>query len=398
MNIVVQKYGGSSVADTERIKNVANRISGKVKHGSKIIVVVSAMGKTTDNLIKLAKEITSNPDPREMDMLLSTGEQVSVSLLSIALSDMGIKSKSLNAFQAEIITTGNFTNARIKNFNKEKILSFMNSHDVLAVTGFQGITEDGELTTLGRGGSDTSAVALAAALGIDCEIFSDVAGIYTVDPKLYPSAKKVKQITYDEMLEMASLGAKVLHSRSVEIAKKFGIKIYCGSSFNNEEGSYVVDENEIIEQPGVTGMSVIANEAQVIIDKLPVDFALVKKLFEKTAEAGLNVDMISIINHEQHLTISFTILEERKEQLESELNKVLSELEGWNIEYHLGFIKLSIVGIGMRSGIGVAYRFFKALENIPIKLVTTSEIKISSLIDENFQQEAVNALAKEFNL
>jgi aspartate kinase len=398
MNIVVQKYGGSSVADTERIKNVADRIAGKIREGSKVIVVVSAMGKTTDNLIKLAKEITPNPDPREMDMLLSTGEQVSVSLLSIALSDTGIKSKSLNAFQAEIITTGNFTNARIKNFNKEKILSFMNSHDVLAVTGFQGITEDGELTTLGRGGSDTSAVALAAALGIDCEIFSDVAGIYTVDPKLYPAAKKVKQIAYDEMLEMASLGAKVLHSRSVEIAKKFGIKIYCGSSFNNEEGSYVVDENEIIEQPVVTGMSVIANEAQVIIDKLPVDYTLVKKLFEKTAEAGLNVDMISIINHEQHLTISFTILEERKEQLESELNKVLSELKGWNIEYHLGFIKLSIVGIGMRSGIGVAYRFFKALENIPIKLVTTSEIKISSLIDENFQQEAVNALAKEFNL
>jgi aspartate kinase len=398
MNIVVQKYGGSSVADTERIKNVANRIAGKIREGSKVIVVVSAMGKTTDNLIKLAKEITPDPDPREMDMLLSTGEQVSVSLLSIALSDMGIKSKSLNAFQAEIITTGNFTNARIKNFNKEKILSFMNSHDVLAVTGFQGITEDGELTTLGRGGSDTSAVALAAALGIDCEIFSDVAGIYTVDPKLYPAAKKVKQIAYDEMLEMASLGAKVLHSRSVEIAKKFGIKIYCGSSFNNEEGSYVVDENEIIEQPVVTGMSVIANEAQVIIDKLPVDYTLVKKLFEKTAEAGMNVDMISIINHEQHLTISFTILEERKEQLESELNKVLSELKGWNIEYHLGFIKLSIVGIGMRSGIGVAYRFFKALENIPIKLVTTSDIKISSLIDENFQQEAVNALAKEFNL
>ncbi len=398
MNIVVQKYGGSSVADTARIRNVANRIAGKVKQGSKVIVVVSAMGKTTDNLIRLAKEITPDPDPREMDMLLTTGEQVSVSLLSIALSEIGVKSKSLNAFQAEIITTGNFTNARIKNFNKEKILSLMNSHDVLAVTGFQGITEDGELTTLGRGGSDTSAVALAAALGIDCEIFSDVAGIYTVDPKLYPAARKIKQITYDEMLEMASLGAKVLHSRSVEIAKKFGIKIYCGSSFNNEEGSYVVDENEIIEQPVVTGMSVIANEAQVIIDKLPVDYALVKKLFEKTAEAGLNVDMISIINHEQHLTISFTILEERKEQLETELHKVLNQLEGWNIEYHLGFIKLSIVGIGMRSGIGVAFRFFKALENIPIKLVTTSEIKISSLIDENFKQEAVDALAKEFNL
>jgi len=398
MELIVQKYGGSSVASPEKIIKVANRIKKKVSEGYKVIVVVSAMGKTTDNLIKLAKEITPDPDPREMDMLLTTGEQVSVSLISIALTSFGIKSKSLNAFQAGILTTGNFSDARIKNFDKEKILNLSDSQDVLAVTGFQGITEDGDLTTLGRGGSDTSAVALAAALGVNCEIFSDVAGIFTVDPKLYPNAKKLKYVSYDEMLEMAGLGAKVLHSRSVEIAKKFGIKIYCGSSFNNEEGSYVVDENEIIEQPVVTGMSLVENETQVIINKLPVDFTLVKNLFEKIAAESLNVDMISIINSEENLAISFTIIEERKQQLESALHHVLSELEGWHIEYQSEHIKLSVVGIGMKSGIGVASRFFKALQNIPIKLVTTSEIKISCLIEEKYKQEAVYAVAKEFDL
>ncbi|MGE5411286.1 MAG: aspartate kinase, partial [Clostridiales bacterium] len=251
MNLVVQKYGGSSVATTERIKKIAQKVSGKNKSGYKVLIVVSAMGKTTDSLIKLAKEISETPDPRELDMLLSTGEQVSVSLLSMALQSIGLRSKSLNAFQAGIRTTGNFTEAKIVSFDQEKILAMMEELDALVITGFQGITEEGEMTTLGRGGSDTSAVALAAALGIDCEIYSDVAGIYTIDPRLYAGAKKVKYITYDEMLELAGLGAKVLHSRSVEIAKKFGIKLYCGSSFLDEEGSFVVDENIIIEQPVV---------------------------------------------------------------------------------------------------------------------------------------------------
>lgn len=398
MNLVVQKYGGSSVATTERIKKIAQKVSEKNKSGYKVLIVVSAMGKTTDSLIKLAKEISETPDPRELDMLLSTGEQVSVSLLSMALQSIGLRSKSLNAFQAGIRTTGNFTEAKIVSFDQEKILTMMEELDALVITGFQGITEEGEMTTLGRGGSDTSAVALAAALGIDCEIYSDVAGIYTIDPRLYAEAKKVKYITYDEMLELAGLGAKVLHSRSVEIAKKFGIKLYCGSSFLDEEGSFVVDENIIIEQPVVTGCSIMENQTQVFIKNLPVDYSRIKDLFAKVATENLNVDMISIINMGTNLEVSFTIVQEKTKHINAALKKVLSDLEDWNAEFYSGFIKLSVVGIGMRSGIGVASSFFKALEKIPIRLVTTSEIAISCLIEEKYKHQAVDAIVKEFNL
>lgn len=398
MKIVVQKYGGSSVATTERIKKIAQKVSEKVNSGTKVLIVVSAMGKTTDSLIRLAKEITDSPDPRELDMLLSTGEQVSVSLLSMALKTIGLKSKSLNAFQAGIRTTGNFTEAKIINFDQEKILNLMEELDVLVITGFQGINEEGEMTTLGRGGSDTSAVALAAALQIDCEIYSDVAGIYTIDPRLHPAAKKVKYITYDEMLELASLGAKVLHSRSVEIAKKFGIKLYCASSFMDEEGSFVVGENIVIEQPVVTGCSIMEDQTQVFIKNLPVDYSRIKDLFAKVASEGLNVDMISIINTGTNLEVSFTIVQEKTKHIDQALRKVLSDLKDWNTEFHSGFIKLSVVGIGMRSGIGVASDFFKALEKIPIRLVTTSEIAISCLIEEQFKQQAVDAIVREFNL
>ncbi len=248
------------------------------------------------------------------------------------------------------------------------------------------------------GGSDTSAVALAAALKVDCEIYSDVAGIYTIDPRIYPAARKVKFIAYDEMLEMASLGAKVLHSRSVEIAKKFDIKIYCGSSFVDEEGSYVVNENIIIEEPVVTGCSITENETQVYIKNLPVDYKLVKSVFEKAASEGLNVDMISIINTGSNLVVSFTIIESKREQLENALDNLFRNMDTHEIEFHTGFIKLSVVGIGMRTGIGVASSFFRALEDIPIRLVTTSEIKISCLIGAEYKQQAVNAIAKEFKL
>jgi aspartate kinase len=398
LNIVVQKYGGSSVADAERIKSVALKISEKVTKGYKVIIVVSAMGKSTDGLLNLARQISSTPDPRELDMLLSTGEQVSVSLLSMALKEIGLRSKSLNAFQAGIKTTDAHNEAKILSFDNEKILQLLEELDSLVITGFQGVTEAGEMTTLGRGGSDTSAVALAAALKIDCEIYSDVAGIYSIDPRLYPAAKKRKFIAYDEMLEMASLGAKVLHSRSVEIAKKFDIKIYCGSSFINEEGSYVVNENIIIEEPVVTGCSVVENETQVFIKNLPVDYRLVKSIFEKTAGEGLNVDMISIINTDSNLVVSFTIIESKREQMENALNKVFEGMDSHEIEFHTGYLKLSVVGIGMRSGIGVAFSFFRALEDIPIKLVTTSEIKISCLIESQYKQQAIDSIVKEFNL
>ncbi len=395
MKIIVQKYGGSSVADTEKIKNVAKRISSKVKKDVKLVVVVSAMGKTTDNLIKLAKEITDDAVPREIDMLLTTGEQVSASLLSIALNDIGIKSKSLNAFQVGIMTTGDYTQARIKNLKSKKLKNLLKENDAIIVTGFQGITEEGEITTLGRGGSDTSAVALAAALNAKCEIYSDVAGIYTTDPRLHPSAKKLKYVTYDEMLEMSSLGAKVLHSRSVEIAKKYGITIYCGSTFSDEEGSYVMKKN--IEQPVVSGLSVMDNQTQVTLSNLPLDYNLVQQIFEKVAKEGLNVDMISVISN-TGLNISFTIIEEKKSHIEKALSQILKDMKGFNVSYHSGFSKISIVGIGMKSSSGVASKYFKALEKIPVKLVTTSEIKISCLVEEKFKEKAVKSLVNVFEL
>jgi len=395
MKIIVQKYGGSSVADAEKIKNVAKKISKKVKEKAKLVVVVSAMGKTTDNLLKLAKEVSKKSVPRELDMLLTTGEQVSASLLAMALNDIGIKSKSLNAFQAKIMTTGDYMQARITNLKAARLKELLKENDALIVTGFQGITEEGEIKTLGRGGSDTSAVALAAALNAKCEIYSDVAGIYTTDPRLHPTAKKLKYITYDEMLEMSSLGAKVLHSRSVEIAKKFGITIYCGSTFSDEEGSYVMKNN--IEQPIVSGLSVMDHQTQVTLSNLPMDNNLVRQIFEKVAKEGLNVDMISVISN-SGLNISFTIIEEKKSHIAKALNLLLKRMKGYNIHYNSGCSKISIVGIGMKSSSGVASKFFKALEKVPLALVTTSEIKISCLVEEKYKEKAVKALVTAFEL
>jgi aspartate kinase len=392
---IVQKYGGSSVADTTKIKKIAEKISNRINEGNKLVVVVSAMGKTTDNLISIAKEITSNIVPRELDMLLTTGEQVTAALLSIALNDIGIKSKSLNAFQLEILTTDDFNAARIKNLKVEKLEKYLEEFDAIIVTGFQGITEEGEITTLGRGGSDTSAVALAAAMNVDCEIYSDVAGIYTADPRIHPAAKKLNNVAYDEMLEMSSLGAKVLHSRSVEIAKKFNIKIYCGSTFSEEEGSYVVDD--YLEQPSVTGLSSMDKQTQVTISKLPLDYTIVHDIFESVARHGLNVDMISVISN-SGLNVSFTIIEDEKHNFQQALSEVLQDLPKLNIQYHSGYSKISIVGIGMKSSSGVAAKYFNALKDIPVKLVTTSEIKISCLVEEKYKDDAMQALIKMFNL
>ena len=396
MDIVVQKYGGSSVADSQKIMSVAKKVKKKIDEGKKTVIVVSAMGKTTDGLIKLAREISHTPNPRELDMLLTTGEQITASLMSMALRELGVTSKSMNAFQAGIITTRHFNEARIKNFKGDKLMKALADHDALVVTGFQGVTEEGEMTTLGRGGSDTSAVALAAALKAPCEIYSDVDGIYTADPKLHPKAKKLKYITYDEMLELAASGAKVLHSRCVEIAKKFGITIYCGSTFSDTEGSYVVEKT--IDQPVVTGLSVMENQTQVTISSLSLDYKLVRKIFEDVSKEHLNIDMISIINTDDKLNISFTIIEEKKKHLDGALKNILKHLRGWDINYHTGYVKISVVGVGMQAASGVATRFFKALGDIPIRLVTTSEIKISCLVEDKYKEKAIKSLVGEFEL
>jgi len=393
---VVQKYGGSSVADTEKIKRVAMKIKDRTVKGDKVVVVVSAMGKTTDNLIKLAGEVSSVPDPREMDMLLTTGEQISVALLSMSLKQAGVHAISINAFQAGIMTTSDFNCARIKNFDIQKIKKLLLDHDVVVVTGFQGINDNGDLTTLGRGGSDTSAVALAAALEFNCEIYSDVKGIYTVDPKLHPAAKKLKSISYDEILEMANSGAKVLHDRSVEIAKKYGVVLYCAGTFSEEEGTYVMQTN--IEDPVVSGLSVMENQTRVVISNLPLDYKLVHKIFERVAKDGLNVDMISIIGIDEGLKLSFTVIQEYEKKLEDILEKFLIDFKNCNVTYEKGFTKVSVVGIGMKTSTGVASSFFKAMDSVPVKLVTTSDIKISCLIENRYKDDIVNALVKEFDL
>ncbi|MDN5346183.1 MAG: aspartate kinase [Petrotoga sp.] len=399
MKLIVQKYGGSSLADSERLDNVAKRIYKKVEEGVKVLAVVSARGETTNRLIALAKETVKNPDPRELDMLLATGEQISASLLSMILNDRGIKSKSMNAFQLRLLTTSDYNEAQIKAINKETIHKNLTNNDVLVITGFQGVTEEGDLTTLGRGGSDTSAVALAASLNVKCEIYSNFAGIYTVDPKIYPQAKKLKYVTYDEMLEMAALGAKVLHPRSVEIAKKFNVKLYCASSFSDEEGSYVVDNyNEYIEEPVVTGLSVDENQTQVTIFNLPTGHFFINKIFEIAANKNLNIDMISIIKNNEKVDISFSIVDSVIDNFRELLNESIKNYQENFIDFKNDLVKISVVGIGMKKARGVASRFFKAIEDIPIFLVTTSEIKISCLIPKEYKQKAVESLAKEFDL
>ncbi len=331
-----------------------------------------------------------------MDMLLTTGEQISVALLSMSLKQAGVHAISINAFQAGIMTTSDFNCARIKNFDIQKIKKLLLNYDVVVVTGFQGITDNGDLTTLGRGGSDTSAVALAAALEFNCEIYSDVKGIYTVDPKLHPAAKKLKSISYDEILEMANSGAKVLHDRSVEIAKKYGVVLYCAGTFSEEEGTYVMQTN--IEDPVVSGLSVMENQTRVVISNLPLDYKLVHKIFERVAKDGLNVDMISIIGIDEGLKLSFTVIQEYEKKLEDILEKFLIDFKNCNVTYEKGFTKVSVVGIGMKTSTGVASSFFKAMDSVPVKLVTTSDIKISCLIENRYKDDIVNALVKEFDL
>lgn len=401
MRIVVQKYGGSSVATPERIKNVAQRVKRKVDEGYKVLVVVSAMGKTTDNLIKLAREVSPKPDTRELDMLLATGEQVSAALLAMALKDLGVRAKSFNAFQVRIRTTEEHTAARIVDIDDGVIFENLKDHDVLVVTGFQGVNEKGDLTTLGRGGSDTTAVALAAKLKVPCEIYSDVDGIYTCDPRIHPNAKKLKYITYDEALELTALGAKVLHSRSVEIAKKYNIPIYCASSFNEEEGTLVVERlPEWLEEPVVTGATISHGQIKVTVSYLPKDANFLTAIFNEVAKRLVNIDMISLVPSNGDLFLSFTILEDHKEDLEKALQEALKGVEGWKSSYQGGFAKLSIVGVGMRTSPGVAARFFEALKRVGItpELVTTSEIKISCLVPEEKAEEALKEVIKEFEL
>jgi len=401
--IIVQKYGGTSVANPERIKNVAQRIVSYKKKGFSLVVVVSAPGDTTDELIDLAHQITSSPPERELDMLLSTGEQMSSALLAMAIHRLGYKAISFTGIQVGILTDNVHTKARIIHINTQRILEELNKGNIVIVAGFQGVTQDQDITTLGRGGSDLSAVALAKVLNAElCEIYTDVEGIYTADPRIVPEARKLERISYDEMLEMASLGAQVMQARSIELAKKFNIPIYVRSSFNNKPGTYIVKEVEkMLEGPVVSAVTFSKNEAKITICNVPDRPGIAATIFTEIASAGINVDMIvQNVSHTGRTDISFTVLKTDLKKALKITRKVAQKVDAEDVIYDEDIARVSIVGVGMKSHPGVASLMFSTLakHKINIEMISTSEISISCVIRKKFAEEAVRALHTAFKL
>lgn len=399
--LIVKKFGGTSVADKERIYNVARRCMEDYKAGHDVVVVLSAMGKTTDDLIELARSINPKAKQREMDMLLTTGEQVSVSLMAMALHAMDVPAVSLNAFQVRMHSTSRYGNARFKRVDTERIQHELDSRKIVIVTGFQGVNKYDDITTLGRGGSDTTAVALAAVLHADkCEIYTDVDGIYTADPRVVKNARKLDSISYDEMLELASLGAKVLHNRSVEMAKKYNVELVVRSSMNETEGT-VVKEVANVEKLLVTGVAADKNTARISVigveDKPGVAF----RIFDVLAKKGINVDIIlQSVGREGTKDISFTVAEADLEAAIAILEENKERLTIRDILWNEHVAKLSVVGAGMMSNPGVAAKMFESLYNsrININMISTSEIRITVLIDEKDIDKAMNAVHDGFDV
>lgn len=403
MALVVQKYGGTSVGDVERIRNVARRVIQTKNQGHDVVVVVSAMAGETDNLIRLAQQVTPHPDEREMDVLISTGEQVSIALLAIALKDMGTDAKSYLGFQIKIATDSAFGKARITGIESEKMLNDLKNRKVVVVAGFQGVDESENITTLGRGGSDTTAVAIAAALKADiCEIYTDVDGVYTTDPNICSKARKLPKISYDEMLEMASLGAKVLQIRSVEFAKKYDVPIHVRSSFNDNPGTIVCKEDEEMEKVVVSGVTFNKNEAKIEVMRLPDVPGIAAKLFKPIADANIVVDMIiqTSSTEKGYADVAFTVPKSDFAKTLQIVKATSKELGGKEVKFNEDIAKVSIVGVGMRSHSNVATQMFSALakEGINIQMISTSEIKISCIIDSKYTELAVRSLHDAFEL
>jgi aspartate kinase len=402
MGIIVQKYGGTSVGSIERIKNVARRLMKAQKKGGEVIAVISAMAGETDRLIELAHEVTDTPDSREYDVLVSTGEQVSVALLAMTINSLGGKARSFIAHQVKILTDESFSKARIMNIDTDRVLHDVKEGYIAVVAGFQGVDESGNITTLGRGGSDTSAVALAAAVGASvCEIYTDVDGVYTADPNICPDTRKIKKISYDEMLEMASLGAKVLHTRSVEIANKFQVPIHVRSSFIGEEGTMVTSEDKEMEKYVVSGVTYNRNEAKLTISGIPDVPGVAGKIFKPIAACNIIVDMIiQNVSSEGHAALTFTVSKTDAGKALEILQEVANDLKAGSVGADENIAKVSIVGVGMRSHAGVAAKFFSTLaqEGINIMMISTSEIKISCVIEEKYTELAVRVLHDAFNL
>jgi aspartate kinase len=402
MSLIVQKFGGSSVANADRIKNVARRIAKNRKKGHQLVVVVSAMGDMTDDLIDLMSQITSKPSEREMDMLLSTGEQVSVALLASALHELGEKAISFTGPQVGILTDKFHTKARILDIDTDRMKEALADGNIVIVAGFQGKTAKGEITTLGRGGSDLTAVALAKALNAShCEIYTDVDGVYTADPRIIPDASKIDVISYDEILELAALGAAVMHSRSVEVGKKFNVPIYVLSSFHEVKGTLITKETKKMEDIVVSGVALAQNEAKITIFRVPDKPGVAARVFARLAKANINIDMI-IQNKTQTNTtdISFTVFKNELSRAMTVIKEVVREVGAKQVVCDENIAKVSIVGVGMKAHAGIASRMFAALarKKINIDMISTSEIKISCVIDGDKGKEAVRVIHDEFRL
>jgi aspartate kinase len=400
--LIVQKYGGTSVGTIERIRNIARRAIKTKEQGHSVIVVVSAMAGETDRLIGLAQQITDLPDEREYDVLVSTGEQVSVALLAITLHSMGNSAVSFLGHQIKIQTDSAFSKARILNIDSERIMNSLDHGTIVIVAGFQGVDEDNNITTLGRGGSDTTAVAVAAALNADvCEIYTDVDGVYTTDPNICSDARKLEKISYDEMLEMASLGAKVLQIRSVELAKKYNVSIHVRSSFSDNTGTIVTKEDEEMEKVMVSGVTYNQNEAKITILRVPDKPGVASKIFTPITEANINVDMIiQNTSTDGYADLTFTVPKADFKKALGIVQKTARELNAVDVLSDPNIAKVSIVGAGMRSHAGVASKMFTVLANVGVNImmISTSEIKISCVIDAKFTELAVRVLHETFEL
>ncbi|MCA9531899.1 MAG: aspartate kinase [Myxococcales bacterium] len=402
MSLIVQKYGGTSVGSTERIRRVAERIARTRGEGHDVIAVVSAMSGETDRLLELGRELSKRPTEREMDVLVASGEQVSAALLAIALNDRGVQTRSMLGHQAEIRTDAVHTKARIRTISKERLQAVLDSGSVVVVAGFQGVDDEGNITTLGRGGSDTSAVAIAAAIGADmCEIYTDVEGVYTTDPNICSTARKMRQISFEEMLELSSLGAKVLQIRAVELAMKHRMPIHVRSSFSDAEGTIVTAEENVLESVVVAGVTADKKAVKVTVRDLPDYPGVVAQVFEPLAEANISVDMIiQNVSDQGETDLTFTVSQEdaaRAQELARELSKTLG---GKDVILDDHVAKVSIVGLGMRNHAGIAARMFRLLadEGVNIEAISTSEIKTSVLVHSKYTELAVRVLHDGFGI
>ena len=401
MAIIVQKYGGTSVGSIDKMKEIAKRVIDQRDKGNDVVVVVSAMGKSTDRLVEMAKGISQNPCKRELDMLLSTGEQVSISLLSMIFKEQGYNSISLTGFQAGIKTEGVHTKNRVAEINIDIIKKHLKEGKIIVVAGFQGMNEDGDITTLGRGGSDTTAVALAAKLNCTCEIYTDVEGIYGVDPRAYPNAKKLDYISYEEMMELSSLGAGVMETRAVEIGFKYDIPIYVALNKGNIKGTYIKEYDENMEQKVITGLTTTDDVLMITINNVLYNSKNIATIFDKLSQNNVNVDMISqTAPNDGYVNVSFTTSKDDIGIVHDVINKLKKEMEDIEIHVESNITKISVVGIGMMNQSGVAAKVFKifAYNDIEFKQVTTSEISISYTINSSDKGKAITVIAKEFDL